>query len=118
MWKEGRLCMSIFLIVIVFRTLFSESEFSDEELSTMESEKKTFKFEAEVKKLMDILIHSLYSNRDIFLRELISNAADVRNFYFFTIFTCFFRRWTNIAMSHSLAQVWKKEQLRFRLKLM
>ncbi|HEX9077983.1 MAG TPA: molecular chaperone HtpG, partial [Desulfuromonadaceae bacterium] len=34
------------------------------------------KFETEVQKLLDLVIHSLYSNRDIFLRELISNASD------------------------------------------
>ncbi|MEE2761626.1 MAG: molecular chaperone HtpG [Pseudomonadota bacterium] len=35
-----------------------------------------FKFEAEVGKVLDIVIHSLYSNKEIFLRELVSNAAD------------------------------------------
>ena len=33
-------------------------------------------FKAEVQKLLDLMIHSVYSNRDVFLRELVSNAAD------------------------------------------
>jgi len=35
-----------------------------------------FEFKAETKKLLDILVHSLYTSREIFLRELISNASD------------------------------------------
>lgn len=35
-----------------------------------------FKFESNVSRVMDIIINSLYSNKDVFLRELISNAAD------------------------------------------
>jgi len=42
----------------------------------MTDQAKTYKFKAEVNQLLDILVHSLYTNREIFLRELISNASD------------------------------------------
>ncbi len=43
----------------------------------MSTEKlETLEFQSETKKLLDIVIHSLYTEKDIFLRELISNAAD------------------------------------------
>ncbi len=56
----------------------------------------TRKFKAETKQILDLVIHSLYSNKDIFLRELVANAADA-------IDKCRFQALTD----SSLMQEWK-----------
>lgn len=46
------------------------------QVKTSDSAAKTMPFNAEISKVLKLVIHSLYTNRDIFLRELISNASD------------------------------------------
>ena len=56
-----------------------EEEMDEEPIETQEEENptmETYEFQTEVNRLMDIIINSLYQNKDVFLREVISNSAD------------------------------------------
>ena len=52
---------------------------ADAEQTAPNEESQSFRFKAETRQLLNILIHSLYKDREVFLRELLSNASDALN---------------------------------------
>src|SRR5512141_3160968 len=52
---------------------------ADADQTATKDETQSFHFKAETKQLLNILIHSLYKDREVFLRELLSNASDALN---------------------------------------
>jgi HSP90 family molecular chaperone len=52
---------------------------TDSDGAAVKDDAQAFSFKAETKQLLNILIHSLYKDREVFLRELLSNASDALN---------------------------------------
>src|SRR6266487_6188021 len=59
------------------QTLMQETNMTD--TTGIPENVQQFSFKAETKQLLNILIHSLYKDREVFLRELLSNASDALN---------------------------------------
>jgi heat shock protein beta len=51
-------------------------DMDDDLQKTADEKKEAFSFNADVSRLMDIIINSLYTKKEVFIRELISNASD------------------------------------------
>jgi len=51
-------------------------DISEEDAKSADQKKEAFSFAADVSRLMDIIINSLYTKKEVFIRELVSNASD------------------------------------------
>jgi len=69
-------------LVLIFALIFnqdSENYLSDDNLNKVLENGVTNDFNADVHRVLDIIINSLYQEKEIFLRELISNASDANS---------------------------------------